>query len=179
MADFSDTGPVQWANHFPSGDGRFIEVVSPKTTQPIFMVITSERWLGVYTHHFDGRTRPCTGSELDCEGCHRRLARRWKASVCGVTFGNNRPVIIELTHVAVQSCPSMIPPDFNLRGRRIKIWRTRPDKQSQVRCSLESVSPDYTVPTPFNLVRALYKVWGMAYDEDSDEGLFPGLTVPA
>jgi len=179
MAGPSDVGPVQWANQFPSGDGRFYEVLSPKSTTPIICVVTSERWLGVYTHHFDDRTRPCTGNELDCDGCHRRLGRRWKAYLCGAMPLGNRPVIIELTHGAVQSCPVMIPPTFNMRGMKIRLWRTKPGKQSQVRCSLEGIAGDYTVPPAFNLVRALHKVWGLAYDEDSEDGLFPGLTVPA
>lgn len=178
MAKIPDIGPIQWANDFPKGEGRFYEVISPKSTQPVFMVVTSERWLGVYTHHFDDRTRPCTGSELDCDGCHRRLGRRWKAYLCGATFGTNRPVIIELTHGAVQSCPAMIDCNFNMRGRKIRVWRTKPGKQSQVRCAFEGMPADYTVPPPFNLVQALCKVWGMAYDEDSENGLFPGLKIP-
>jgi len=166
MADNSDIGPIQWDDNMPSSKGQFIPVLSPKSVQPVHGIITSERWHGVYTHFQNERTGPCTGTELDCEGCFRKRPRRWKAYLAGVTFGTGRKCVIELTQGAMESCPELIRRDVNLRGRKIVLWRANPSKQAPVRVRLEGQQPDHLVPRPFDLQRALCVIWGLRPDDD-------------
>jgi len=167
MARNSDTGPIQWDNEGPGQRDQFIPILSPRPHQKLTCLITSERWEGVYTHYFDGRTRPCTGDELHCDGCYRKLARRWKAYLCAVTFGSGRRCIIELTQGAMESCEQIIDRTTNLRGRRIVLVRQGEAKNGPVRCRLEASTSDLFVPPPFNLHKALCVVWGINYGDAS------------
>jgi len=166
----SDGGSIQWSQQFPSGDGKYYEVISPKSQTAVIAIITSERWLGVWTHHANKRTRPCTGSELDCNFCYSRIGRRWKAYLCGVMFGTGKAVVLELTHGAVLGCPTLLDPNENLRGRKLRFWRKSEEPQSRMFAKLEGMPADYTVPPDFNLRRALCKIWGMPDDSDDDLG---------
>lgn len=177
MARDSDIGHIQWDNNGPGDRDQFIPILSPRPHQNLICLVTSERWQGVYTHYLDGRTRPCTGSELDCDGCYRKLARRWKAYLCAVGFGSGRRCIVELTQGAMESCPQVIDRTVNLRGRRIILSRDGNSKNGPVRCRLEASAADLFVPPPFNLMRALCVVWGIRYEPpEGDDG--PGQLLP-
>jgi len=164
MNDNSDAGSIQWTNEFPGQEKLFIPIVSPKVGSTTRVIITSEKWQGVYTHYFDCRTRPCTGSELDCDGCFKKLSRRWKAYLCGALMPNGRKVIVELTHGAMQGCPELVQTRESLRGRRLAISRNGTARNSSVRCTLEPSTSELFIPEPFDLMAALCKVWGVNFD---------------
>lgn len=158
----SDIGDIRWQNEVPGHKEKWIPIVSPKPKQPITVLVTSERWVGVSTHYYDDRTRPCTGSELDCEGCYRKLAHRWKAYLAAVLQGSGRECIAEMTHGALQACPQMVDRSTNLRGKRLVLWRGGTAKNGPLHIRLESSAADLFVPPPFDLMPALCRIWGIA-----------------
>jgi len=164
MTDIKDNGPIQWSNSLPNQGVQFIPIFSPKPGQRLSILITSERWLGVYTHYWSNRTHPCTGDELTCEGCAMKLAKRWKAYLCGITFGVGKKVIVELTHGAMQSCAELINVNNIVRGKKITLFRKNSAKNAPVLCQLEPMSGVDFLPDPFDLQRALRVVWGLKAD---------------
>lgn len=159
-----DTGPVQWDDNGPARSQKWIPVVSPKPHQNLKLLITSDRWKGVYTHYFDERTRPCTGNELNCDGCYRKLAKRWKAYLCGAILPYGKMVIVELTQGAMQGCPEIIDRTTHLRGRVLEMWRAGTSKTSPVKVKLQPMQSNLFVPDAFNLMEALCVIWGIKYE---------------
>lgn len=165
MAGKNHIGPIQWSDILPKRGPRFIPVLSPKGGSKVVAVITSETWKGVYTHYYEQRTRPCTGSEIDCEGCYRKLARRWKAYLCGVLPLTGSPVVVELTQGAMESCPGFIEKGKNYRGQKITLWRRNAAKNAPVHCRLEGLETNHPIPSPFDLMEALCQIWGLRHDQ--------------
>jgi len=154
---------VSWDDEAPPRGNVYIPVVSPRPNQQLHLLITSDRWKGVWTHYFDERTRPCTGTELDCDGCFRKLARRWKAYFCGVLPVSGKNCIIELTHGAMQSCPALLDKSASFRGRRLTLFRKNAARNAPVCVRLEGAAVDLFVPPSFDLLKALCNVWGINY----------------
>lgn len=93
-----------------------------------------------------------------------KLAKRWKAYLCGITFGIGKKVIVELTHGALQSCAELINVHNNLRGKKITLFRKNSAKNAPVLCQLEPMNGIDFLPDPFDLQRALRVVWGLKVD---------------
>lgn len=162
---------INFIAELPGTAGMFIPIVSPKPHSPVHVIITSDSWQGTWTHHYLDRTKPCLGSEFDCEGCAGRHGKRFKGYLCGALFGTGRDCIIELTHGAIRACPDLVTYNGQLRGLRMVLKRTGTAKNGPVKVEIGNRLPDHAVPQDFNLMRALCKVWDFPYTEcEGDAG---------
>ncbi len=171
--DFGE-GRIQWDNNFPRDRPQFIPIISPRPGSQTHCIITSDSWVGVYTHFIDQRTRPCTGSEIDCEGCFQKRGRRWKAYLCGIMVGTGRKCIIELTTNAMESCPGLIEAGPTLRGKRITLWRRNAAKNAPSHCRIDPPTVGQLIPPPVDLMTALCQVWGTVPEHNDDSGQSEG-----
>jgi len=167
-------GPVgiNWNDDGPSRIDHYIPIVSPRPHQKLVCVITSNAWVGCYTHFFNNRTHPCRDSMNHCEGCQRRHARRWKAYLCGIMVPGGRHVIIEMTVNALDSCHGLRHDRNQLRGKKITLWRRGDSRNAPVQALLETMKGIDGLPQPFDLQDALCRVWGVRHEEhgNSDSG---------
>jgi len=177
MSELNGVGKIQWDSDGPSQQTQFVPIVSPRPHQKLACVITSDTWVGTYTHFYDRRTHPCLGDADNCEGCRRRHAKRWKAYLAGVMIPGHRNVIIELTVNALDSCHALRHDRHQLRGKKITLWRRGDARNAPVMCMLETIKGIEHLPPAFDLMDSLCRVWGVQH-EVQDNG-FDDMQLPA
>jgi len=157
-------GGILWDNEAPSKQHQFIPIISPRPHSRTVCVITSDTWIGAYTHFYDNRTRPCLDLVEHCEGCQRKQAKRWKAYLCGILVPSHRQVIIEITLGALDSCPALRFDKGQLRGKKITLIRNGSARNAPVCVQLETLRGLENLPQPFDLMESLCRVWGVHYE---------------
>lgn len=136
------------------------DILSPKPGQTLNLVILSDTVLGVETHYFGERTRPCEGDESSCLGCQAKLQTRWKGYLV-VWTGNGQPqAIAELTTEAYRRCQPLQDRTTSLRGRKLKVSRPPGKANNRVRAEVGEYQLGWqNLSLPLDLECALYRIW--------------------
>jgi hypothetical protein len=121
----------------PFGDARpeptrprlWVETWAPSSSRPTRAVLLNDWIAGFYTHFLPGethkqdRTKPCL---IELGGCawHALVKnRRWKGYIGAALPGMRRPVLLEITEGAWESCLDLQRLDGELRGWEFDCWR--------------------------------------------------------
>lgn len=153
-------GAVAWADR-PDPDRRpFYEIRSPTPDRDVQTVVLSQSVLGVYTHHFNRRTRPCLGNREACEGCDLKYDRRWKGYLACWERSIGRLELVEITQEAFLRCPGFHVKDGSLRGMVLRLARAGASKNARVTATLTKATwPVGVLPAAFDVKAALERVW--------------------
>lgn len=145
----------------PDPDRRpFYEIRSPTPDRDVQTVVLSQSVLGVYTHHFNRRTRPCLGNRETCEGCDLRYDRRWKGYLACWDRSKGRLELVEITQEAFLRCPPFHTEEGKLRGLVLRLARAGASKNARVVATLQKATwPPGALPPAFDIKAALERVW--------------------
>lgn len=170
MANRHD-GAVAYADR-PDPDRRpFYEIRSPTMDREVQSVILSHNVLGVYTHYYNRRTRPCLGSKEKCEGCGMAYDRRWKAFLAAWDRSKGRLEMVEVTQEAFLRCPGFHVAQVDLRGMVIRLFRAGTSRNARVTAQLTKANwPPGILPAAFDVKAALERVWFTVPAEEKPSG---------
>jgi hypothetical protein len=162
-----EQGP-QWGPPPEGNQPKLIKIASPKWGIPIRMVILSDSCVGVWTHHYDKRTRPCMGKQGRCEGHDRNIPARWKGYLAALEPTHGRLYLAELTHGCVQQCPALYSEESSLRGMLILLERTAKAPNSKVFVELTAPKvSSVNLTAAFDVRAALHRIWfGPHWEEE-------------
>jgi len=136
--------------------------------------ITSEKWLGCYTHWVAGRTQPHTAK--DCEGCKAKTALRWKGWIAGVSERNDEHAIIEFPEGSVYAFDDWLKQKTSLRGFICRMQRQNAKANSKLVISFSlAKKEDQTLPEALPIAEILEHMWERGWDQVDQSRLNPGL----
>jgi hypothetical protein len=162
VANTSDrSDPVAWDDEPPTEDRRFIPIVSPKPDASIRALIVGHKAYGVWTHFLEGKTHPCTGNAATCQGCIRKISKRWKGYIGVYLPAVSRYAIAEITAEAVRHCPALTGKSASLRGRMIRVYRNGRHTNAPCRAEIEDQAQRGFVPPDFDVPAVLLRVWSV------------------
>lgn len=91
-------------------------------------------------------------------------------------------VIASITSNAARECPILVDPCTDLRGWRLWLWRRNAAVNAPVLAQVKPQEPTVVLPQEFNVVKQLYKIWGLdfwEYEEAREKGLIDHGWVPS
>lgn len=102
------------------------------------VVILSRQIEQIWTHHIDGRTRPCTGESGKCRYDHEKTSLRWQGWFCVQRVNVHEQRLMWITPTAVDSEPRLIQPGLVLRGMQLEVGRLHDSGNSPIWCKLNT-----------------------------------------
>lgn len=154
-----DREEIQWDAPLPKREDAMIPILSPRAGECVRAIILSDRFLSVPVHYVCGRTQPCLRIKSLCEGCRRKISRKWKGYAAGVDFSNRRLCLIEITPNAVRSCPQLLD-SSDLRGWVVSLMRQGTSSCGKVDAALTDWRKRVNhLPEAFDVQAILLKIW--------------------
>lgn len=167
---------VCWDSQVPGRNPKWVPIVSPKVCKPVEGLILSSKLQGVWVHYVPQLEKSQPHTDEDCPWCEQKLGKRWKGylaiqlihAVGNLSAGNH--ALLELTADACRACPELKDRTDTLRGKTVKVWRAGQKANSPVRAELTKLRVMGGMPPAFEIVPALYRVWGLVIDGEWDPG---------
>jgi len=151
-----------------------IRILRVPTGGKLVFRITSEKWIGCYTHWVAGRTQPHTVGE--CEGCKAKTALRWKGWIAGVSERNEEHAVIEFPEGTVYAFQDWLKQKGTLRGYVCRMQRqnSKPNSKLVVSFSLAK-KEDPNFPEELPVGQILEHMWERGWDQVDKSRLSPAL----
>lgn len=161
---------VQWVAAPPIDRPRYIPILSPKVGVPCAALVVSPGLVGVNTHFMNNRTQPCTGAANGCFGCKAGLSARWKGYLGCWHPGFSRYILAELTAQAASDCHALLGDgSANLRGMEVIMHRRGKARNGPVQAEFRPGRIEAAkVPAPFDVKKALMRIWERRVDDRKD-----------
>lgn len=147
----------------PRRPGRKVDIYSVKPGCELRVILTGRAVETCWTHWLgDGSSKPCL-NHRGCPWCQKNLSRRWKAYVSAFCPATKAQCIVELTAHAVETCPALMDPTKDLRGKALVLIRANSARNAPVLARIETANATeqrlYTPACTFDLREQLFKIW--------------------
>jgi hypothetical protein len=135
-----------------------ITIVRTKPGPPNAMIVTSHAVLGVYTHYWKGRTKPCDGPA--CPACEAMMGARWYGYLAVWHPKSNAIGLLEITPSTTTALDAYEESHGTLRGAKVTTSRANRKINSRLILTIEegTFSAD-KIPQPPNVRHQLCKLW--------------------
>lgn len=111
-------------------------------------------------HFMSGRTRPCLGNAVLCDGCSQGLSKRWEGYLGAVQISSHRVWVLKVTAGAWLNSETLQKADGNLRGKQLTCSRLGCSDNSALRISVMEAQRAVKLPPVWNLTETLARLWG-------------------
>jgi len=126
-------------NARPPRPGPRIRFECVKHTQPEdYVVIGRQVWTG-HVHYLAGRSVPCVREHAECPNCNPQTPRRWIGYLHTYTPNLRSDIFLTLPPGAGYALLEGLATDYDLRGRRLRVWRQTKAITSQLCVTLDPI----------------------------------------
>jgi hypothetical protein len=116
--------------------------------------------VGAETHFMDNRTQPHIEPAQFCEGCHRRIDKRWKGYLGCWDRHVGRLCLAEVTTEAFKTCRGFKEHANGLRGMALNLSRNGMSRNARCTAKLSMYGTDGPkMPPEFDVKAALERLW--------------------
>lgn len=150
---------------------RWWNVVAPQGMVPLYALILSDSFHGVWTHWLinpatkRGMTLPCDNTD-QCELCKppQRRPNRWTGFVAAYSRSHNADKVVALSEGAARQLLPVLERRGTLRGCVVELRRWKPHENAPVHVKvLEERDPKKCQPA-FDVYDSLSRLWGVNMD---------------
>src|SRR5580698_2020509 len=122
---------------------QHLEVLRVKTVEAQNFTVLSVQLKAVETHWWKGRSSPCYGSKVACQGCAEEWVYKWKGYLHCIHWQSSSEVFLELTEQAVMLMMKQVSDRSQLRGTNLSILKTKGAARGRYLIEvLERVAPE-------------------------------------
>ncbi len=157
----SSAPKIRWQSR-PGGDDSATQyrLVRTPANGALTFTILSHDMVGVRTHHWAGRTIPCT--EVECPACGGNQADRWYGYVIGRLIPTKEICLVEFTPPCGKLLEKVFAKNRTMRGHDAKLFRAqnRPNGRVMMRI-LEQLEDRENLPKAPAIEPILLAIWGL------------------
>lgn len=127
-------------------------------------VVLSHDVVGLPTHYWAGRTKPCPGD--DCPACEKNKAPQWRGYLFVLSRRTGEIICLELTPAAMRPVDDAFNRCRTLRGLEFKAWRANDEKTGKLHIQLsQHPVKDSTLPKAPSQKKFLARVFQVNFVE--------------
>jgi len=165
---------IIWDSPVPLKGPAWAELTRAKLGQTIELMVLSSRPIATLTHFVrelgtKGRTFPCIKTNGKCPYCQAELRQVWKAYLGCWNPYKRCKTVAEITPEAYRGNDLLMRPDYDLRGKRMKMYRLGNKENGKVSVVFDEFNGKVKVMEPFDVRRALLLTWGLLLSQQTVE----------
>lgn len=139
---------------------KHLDLKRVKPGQSGFVRICSRKIFGYYSHWYQGHSHPCYGKVCDCPSPLTDLPREWHGVLHVFDVAKRREILLELTDKCCESLLDQVPDKKNLRGLRVRFYRSNDNAKGRLLCELDGKCQlDNDLPAEVNPRKTLDVIW--------------------
>lgn len=152
---------IYWSDEIPADAKKHtLEIIRTPMRKPLQAIVTSEAWIGVFTHFANRRTSPCEGNT--CQLCQQGIGNRWHGYVGAYNPKLRQHFLFEFTAGPAEEFKHYIDVQGALRGCLFAAERRglRANDPVIMRCQPANLD-GVQLPDPPNIRRILSIIWAL------------------